>query len=106
MIYFNILMISLIFIFIIDISGFIQSIENKISKWINVKNCEIPKPFSCSLCMTFWTGLVYLLLHSELTLFNICFVCYIAYLTRTLQLLVDVIILKIEKLIKFINDKL
>ena len=46
--YFDLFLIALICVVIIDISGFIGEIEDILAKWLKVKSVRIPKPFSCS----------------------------------------------------------
>lgn len=66
--YFDLFLIALICVVIIDISGFIGEIEDILAKWLKVKSVRIPKPFSCSFCLTHWVGLAYLLLSGSLSL--------------------------------------
>lgn len=81
--YIELLAIACIWVIIIDLSGFIQEIESLITGWFRTKRgrFEMPKPFSCSLCMTWWTGLIYLLITGECTVLNILAVLLIAYFT-------------------------
>ena len=74
-------MISIIVCFIVDISGIIESMEKGLGKWLGGK-AVIPKPFSCSLCMIFWVGLIWLIFHGQFTLINIVFVTVIAALSE------------------------
>lgn len=70
-------MISVICSFVIDISGIIQSIEWYLGKWLNRSNVQIPPPFSCSLCMSWWCSLIYLLSISQFSLINLTIVCVV-----------------------------
>ena len=85
----ELLLITTIICFIIDISGIIESIEWWLSKWLKV-NCKIPKPFSCSLCMTFWIGLIWISIF-EFTLFNLLFVCLFAALSEDITGFIKII---------------
>ena len=76
----DLLLITLIIVFIIDLSGIIDSIETVLSKFLNGK-ARVPKPFSCSLCMTWWVGLIYLLCIHQFTLIWISIVALFAFLT-------------------------
>lgn len=97
----DLLMISVITCFIIDVSGIIESIENMMGKWLGGK-VVIPKPFSCSLCMCFWVCLIWLAVQSQFTLFNIMMVCMISALTE--QISNGIIIIK--QFIASIEDKI
>ena len=66
--FFDLFLIALICVVIIDISGFIEDIEIILAKWLKVKSVRIPKPFSCSFCLTHWIGLAYLLFCGALSL--------------------------------------
>lgn len=90
--------ITTIICFIIDISGIIESIEWWLSKWLKV-NCKIPKPFSCSLCMTFWIGLIWISIF-DFTLLNLVFVCLFATLSEN----ISNFILIIKQLVHWIQD--
>lgn len=82
----ELLIITLLWVFIIDLSGFIDEIEATLSKWLKGK-VRIPKPASCSLCMSWWTNLIYLLCVGELTLPHIAIVALFAFLTPVFALL-------------------
>lgn len=90
--------ITTIICFIIDISGIIESIEWWLSKWLNV-NCKIPRPFSCSLCMTFWIGLIWISIF-DFTLLNLVFVCLFATLSEN----ISNFILIIKQLVQWVQD--
>lgn len=74
--YIDILILSLVAIFIVDVSGFTQSWMDALSRWLG-RQIRPVKPFACSLCMTWWTGLAYALISGN---FNIPIVGYIALL--------------------------
>lgn len=79
----DLLLISLILVFIIDLSGIIQSIENGIAKIFKVSpnRVRIPKPFSCSKCLSFWAGLIYLIVTGTFSWVLMGYVCLLAFLT-------------------------
>lgn len=84
MIYIDILLIALITVFGLDVSGFYQEITTIISGWLTNGKIKKPitlKPFSCSLCMTFWVSLIYILILGAFSLPMLAYVCLVAYLT-------------------------
>ena len=95
MTYINLLLIAFLCVFIIDFSGVIESIEAVLKKWVNNPFVHIPKPFSCSLCSTWWLGIIYLICVGGLTLVNTAYVAFLAALTpvilRSLYLIRDVL---------------
>lgn len=73
----NIILITFIVTFIVDISGFIDSVKYFIWKrYIKIGDYHniTFKPFTCSLCMSFWSGLIYLLLTNHFTIPFVAFV--------------------------------
>lgn len=97
----ELLLITTIICFIIDISGIIESIEWWLSKWLKV-NCKIPKPFSCSLCMSFWIGIIWISIF-EFTLFNLLFVCLFAMMSEEITQILSTIKYLIHRLIDWIR---
>ena len=73
-------------VIVIDLSGIIDDAELRLSKWIKA-NVRIPKPFSCSLCCSWWVNLIYLLCIGKLTLPYIAIVALFAFLTPVFALL-------------------
>lgn len=70
-VFIDLLYITIVVSLIVDVSGIIDSIKNSLSKLLNCKPHQITlKPFECSLCSTFWCGLIYLIHYNELTLPN------------------------------------
>lgn len=65
---------------VIDLSGIIDSLDSLLSKVLGVK-AHVPKPFSCSLCMTHWTGLIWLLCTGKLTLMLYAWLLLLSLLT-------------------------
>lgn len=62
MVYLNLFIIAFVAVFVIDYSGFIDEMDKTLTKVFRSKvPLHIPKPFSCSLCSTFWAGVIYLL---------------------------------------------
>ena len=99
--YLNLLYISIIIVFIIDISGVIDEVEYILGKWLKCKT-KIPKPISCSLCSVWWIGLLYIIIYGKFTLFNIMIVAIYSILTPIIKNL----IIFIKELFSYIIDKL
>lgn len=78
----NLFLIGFIVVFIIDYSGFIEEADKILTKALKSKYpLHIPKPFSCSLCSTFWLGLIYLLCVGQFNLLNIAGVIVVSAFT-------------------------
>lgn len=77
MLYYNLLLLAVVVVFIVDVSGIIDSIKEALSRWLHVKVGRL-KPFDCSLCMIWWCGLAYLLIVGRFALGPIAFVALLA----------------------------
>lgn len=79
------LIISIIWVYGLDISGFGYNLRKWLWKILlkprgSVE--DIPaKPFFCSLCMTWWSGLIYLIIVGGLNPLNIVALIAVSYLT-------------------------
>lgn len=78
----NLLIISVICCCIIDVSGFIEEIEELLTKILKMKTkARIPKPLSCSLCATHWAGLGFLLILGQFSLVNYMLLLLVSVMT-------------------------
>jgi hypothetical protein len=106
MILLKLTIICLVNVLIIDISGFIESVKSLISKLLTNKQIDTInfslKPFDCSFCMTFWTGLIYTIVIGQFTLVNLLIILLLAFMTepfyRILLLIKDMILKLIDKI--------
>lgn len=99
--------IAFITCFIIDYSGFVDELENILT--IITKSTfkiHIPKPLSCSLCMTFWACLIYLIFFGICSITNIAVVCLVAASTAIITPLMVLIRDFIINIIIKLNKKL
>lgn len=103
----DLLFLALITVFIIDYSGVIQSLEEGLQKWLKMPNrAHIPKPFSCSLCMTFWLGLFYLLITAHFSLMGVAYVCFLAAMSQVLFMAINFVKGLFIKVIILLEDAL
>lgn len=105
----NILLIGLIMVFTLDISGFYQEITCIISGWMTngvIKKPIMIKPFCCSLCMTFWLSLIYILCMGCFTIPMIAYCCLIAYMTPVIADTLRLVTELLKTLIIAVNNKL
>lgn len=110
MVYLNLFLIMAICVFIIDLSGFITSLKKLISWLLTggklVKINYDLKPISCSYCMNFWIGLIYLICIGQLSILNIFFVLLMSTLTVPFMNLVNLIVWSINTFIAKLSRKL
>ena len=102
----ELILIQLIIVFIIDLSGAVESFKLFLSKIltkgkIQTTNFDL-KPFTCSLCSTWWIGLIYLLICHSFTIPYIALVALLSFLTP----LSSSILLLIKDLAIFLINKL
>ena len=100
----NLILINLAVVFLIDQSGFINEFKSWLKKLLTkgkMKDSNYSlKPFDCSLCITFWTSLIYLLITNGLTIESFALVCLSAWLTTFTN---DIYIVVKEMWTKLIN---
>lgn len=81
----NLLFIQFIVVFIIDLSGFVDTMKAKLSSILTkgkIKNAGFRlRPFDCSLCTMFWAGLIFLLVTHQFTIPLIAYVCLLSVTT-------------------------
>ena len=103
--YIDLFEITVIVVIIVDISGFIDSIKAFVGKVLGINNVSL-KPLDCSLCMTFWVSMAYLIYANELSITTLMFSLLISVMTPVIQDLIYLIrdilgsiLLKISKLL-------
>lgn len=107
MILINLLLLTTILIFIIDLSGFTQSIQYALKKWLKTNKDIVIKPFMCSLCMTFWIGIIYALIMHSLTIPILAYITLLSFMTPVIRdimkLIQDFIIAVINAIYNIFN---
>lgn len=84
MIYINIFLIAVIVSFGLDVAHFWDEISSIVSGWITKGVVKKPielKPFSCSLCSTFWISLIYVICINAFSLPMLAYICVCAWAT-------------------------
>lgn len=100
----DLFLIAVIVVIIIDISGITLSIKSSIKRLLTRGRMSDPnyslKPLDCSFCMTFWTGLVWLLVIHNFSLWMLTYLLLLCVMTPVIG---QVIILIRELFIKIIK---
>lgn len=85
----GILLLAVIMVAIIDLSGFTDSWKSALKKMLTRGQFCSPeysfKPFDCSFCMTFWSGLVYLSVTAQFSLAMVAYLLVVAFLTPVIK---------------------
>lgn len=106
----ELLLIAVIVVFILDLSGFVEQIKRKAFKVLFPKKQYTGfslKPFDCSLCTTWWIGLIWIHFNGGLNLSNIALLALICFFTETINDLLifgkDAIGMALNKLYKILK---
>ena len=84
MIYLNLLLIAVIVVFVVDLSGFTDAWKNALARLFNAKTVKPLRPFDCSLCLTWWTCLIYALVTGAVSIPVIAYIALLSYLSLPL----------------------
>lgn len=86
----DLLLVALITIYIVDLSGFTDTILNFASGWYGRKVTEF-KPFTCSLCMVWWVCIIYLIVVGQFSLPMVAVSALLSFLSNPIgQMLIFV----------------
>lgn len=100
----DLFLIGVICVIVIDLSGVTDSIKSAIKRLFTKGKMSDPnyslKPFDCSLCCCWWSGLIYLIITNTLSLWMITYVLLISFMTPVIK---DVLLLIRDKLILLIK---
>ena len=83
MFYTNMILLAFVVSFIVDVSGFVQSVRPGINAALHRDPDARLRPFDCSTCVCFWSGVV-LCIFAGFTFPHLAFVCACAYCERFL----------------------
>ena len=74
-------LLAAVVVFVVDLSGFSQTLTAFVSRaW--GRRVRAVKPFTCSLCMTFWCCLLWALCSGRFTLPAVAWACALAFLSQ------------------------
>lgn len=96
----DLFLINIILVLIFN-SGFVDEIDAMIQR--RFKFHHLPKPFSCVLCMTFWTSILYIILTGNFTLLGITLCLINATLTSITTPLTKTIENALKKIVWYLN---
>lgn len=99
-IYIELTLVACIAIFIVDISGITETLLDILSR-AKGKRVDSLKPFTCSLCMTFWCCLIWAAVKGE---FGICTIAFTSLLSALSFPIAQVFIFVREVILKGIGE--
>lgn len=110
-IYVQLLLLWAVVVFIVDLSGFTDTILRSVSRFTTRHGYPAVKslrPFTCSLCMTWWTGLAWAAIVGQFSLPVVAYIAALAFLSVTLRELFifvsETLTNAIAKFNKWLND--
>lgn len=84
-IYLQQFILAAVVVFIVDLSGFTDSWRDALARALHIRNLRPLKPFDCSLCMTWWTCLIYPLCTGDFSLLTLANAAALALLSQPLS---------------------
>lgn len=84
----ELLLIASVVVFVVDLSGWRDSLLGALSRFTRRYGrgpVRSFKPITCSLCLTWWTGLVWIIVTGQLTLPSVALVAAASWMTDTLS---------------------
>lgn len=100
----DLLCVAVVWVVVLDLSGFVEEMERILSKkWKRI--VRIRKPWSCSLCMSWWTGLLYLLITSKIAITSVAVLALVSLSTTLVKDLLLSLMELITKIVWFWTDK-
>lgn len=88
-IYIDLLLIAAITIYIVDLSGFTESWRSALTRRLKAKDLKPIRPFDCSLCMVWWTCIIYSICVESFSLPVLAYIAALSFLSLPLgQLLI------------------
>ena len=105
----NCLFITIIWIVILDQLHFWDDITSVISGWMTNGKIKKPiplKPFSCSVCMSFWTNLAYIIIINQFSILMVLYILVLSWTTPIINSILSFVINAVLKLINIISEKI
>lgn len=101
--YLNVLLLAVVVVFVVDISGIVESAKEFVGKMLNIKVGRM-RPLDCSLCMVWWVCIIYALCVGAFTIPMLAYISLLSLLTMRiadiLRLISDIIGATIEQISK------
>lgn len=94
------LMISVVTVYIVDLSGFTEHWRDALARWLKVGKLRPLPPFDCGQCMTWWGCLIYVLCIGEISLWTVAWSALLAFMSTVMG---NFLLLLRDMLLGFIN---
>lgn len=112
MLYLDLLLLAAVVVFIVDLSGAIDSLKAGIWHFAHGKGSPVPsfrlRPFDCSLCAVWWSTLVVVVVRGRLGFDTVAYCAALAYcspaLAQAIRLVRDGLYVVLNKIEDWINS--
>lgn len=99
----DLFLITVIVCFIVDLSGIVEYVKKAVFRFIAPKKEYDPeftlKPIDCSLCMSFWCGIIYLIITGNISILSVFYVSLLSYFSESVTVLLTSVQFTIQYLI-------
>ena len=105
----NCFLITIFFVIVIDQLHFVDDITSVISGWMTNGKIKKPiqlKPFTCSVCMSWWTNLAYIIITNQFSIPMILYIVVLSWGTPIINSILSFVINAVLKLINIISEKI
>ena len=105
----NCLFITIIWVLILDQLHFWDDFSMMISSWLSGGKIKKPldwKPFNCSVCMSFWTNLAYIIVTNQFSILMILYIVVLSWSTPIINSILSFVINAVLKMINIISEKI
>lgn len=89
MIYLELLALAFIVVYIVDETGIVNSFKAFLKRWLNTKSDISLKPLDCSLCMTHWVCLAYVIIFGSLDIFVYLYILFLSCNTDNMYAMIQ-----------------
>ena len=105
----NCLFITIIWVVVLDQLHFWDDFSMMISGWLSGGKIKKPldwKPFNCSVCMSFWTNLAYIIVTNQFSILMILYILVLSWSTPIINSILSFVINAVLKMINIISEKI
>lgn len=102
----DLILVALVTIYIVDISGFTQSWRAGLAHLLHARDLKPLPPFDCSLCMTWWVCIIFLLVSGRCSLPLVAFSALLSHLSVPIGQLLILVREAFTRLIDKLLEKL
>lgn len=105
-VYMEMLMVSVVTVYVVDLSGFTDSWRGALARCLHIlpENLRALRPFDCGQCMSWWMCLAYALCCGEISVGTVAWSALLAFLStvtgQMLLLIRELLLYMINKIMK------